>query len=69
MSKIQDMRNAHRFRRVARRTITKNLVDLGIHEQLMAIRMGLTDDPRKEDPANIPLTDHQPVKVWEWKAS
>ena len=65
MSKIQDMRNAHRFRRVARRTITKNLVDLGIHEQLMAIRMGLTDDPRKEDPANIPLTDHQPVKVWE----
>ena len=65
MSKIQDMRNAHRFRRVARRTITKNLVDLGIHEQLMAIRMGLTDDPRKEDPANIPLTDHQPVRVWE----
>ena len=65
MSKIQDMRNAHRFRRVARRTITKNLVDLGVHEQLMAIRMGLTDDPRKEDPANIPLTDHQPVRVWE----
>jgi hypothetical protein len=42
-----------------------DLVDLGVHEQLMAIRMGLTDDPRKEDPANIPLTDHQPVRVWE----
>ena len=65
MTKIQDMRNDFRFRRAARRTITKNLVDLGVHEQLMAIRMGLTDDPRKEDPANIPLTDHQPVRVWE----
>jgi hypothetical protein len=66
MTKIQDMRNEFRFRRVARRTQTKNLVDLGVHEQLMAIRMGLTDDPRKEDPANIPLTDHHnEVRIWE----
>jgi hypothetical protein len=65
MSKIQEMRNDFRFRKAPRRTMTKNLVDLGVHEQLMAIRMGLTDDPRREDPANIPLTDHQPVRIWE----
>ena len=47
MSKIQDMRNAHRFRRVARRTITKNKIDLGVHEQLMAIKLGLAEDVRK----------------------
>lgn len=66
MSKIQDMRNDFRFRKAARRTMTKNLVDLGVHEQLMAIRMGLTDDPRKADPDNIPLTDHHNnVRIWE----
>jgi len=65
MTKIQDMRNDFRFRRAARRTQTKNMVDKGVLDQLTAIRMGLTDDPRKEDPANIPLTDHQPVRVWE----
>jgi len=65
MSKIQDMRNEFRFRRVARRTQTKNQIDTGVHDQLLAIAWGLTDDPRKEDPANIPLTDHQPVRVWE----
>ena len=59
------MRNDFRFRRAARRTQTKNMVDKGVLDQLTAIRMGLTDDPRKEDPANIPLTDHQPVRVWE----
>jgi hypothetical protein len=48
MSKIQNdsMRNAFRFRRVARRTITPNLVDLGVLEQLMAIRLGLAEDVR-----------------------
>ena len=46
MSKIQDMRTAHRFRRVARRTITKNKIDLGVHEQLMAIKLGLAEDVR-----------------------
>ena len=66
MSKIQDMRNDFRFRKAPRRTITKNKVDLGVHEQLMAIRMGLTDDPRKADVPNIPATDsHNNVRVWE----
>jgi hypothetical protein len=66
MSKIQDMRNDFRFRKAARRTQTKNLVDSGLLDQLKAIDMGLTDDPRKEDPANIPLTDHHNnVRVWE----
>ena len=70
MSKIQDMRNDFRFRKAARRTQTKNLVDSGLLDQLRAIDMGLTDDPRKEDPANIPLTDHHNnVRVWEWRAS
>ncbi|BCV02400.1 MAG: hypothetical protein CM15mV52_0520 [uncultured marine virus] len=48
MSKIQNMRNAHRFRRVARRTQTKNQIDTGVHDQLLAIAWGLTDDPRKD---------------------
>ena len=66
MSKIQDMRNAHRFRRVARRTQTKNQIDTGVHDQLLAIAWGLTDDPRKADPDNIPLTDHHNnVRIWE----
>jgi hypothetical protein len=66
MSKIQDMRNDFRFRKAPRRTITKNKVDLGVHEQLMAIRMGLTDDPRKSDVPNIPATDfHNNVRIWE----
>ena len=68
MSKIQDdsMRNAFRFRRVARRTQTKNQVDSGLLDQLRAIDMGLTDDPRKEDPLNIPATDfHNNVRIWE----
>ena len=47
MSKIQDMRNDFRFRRAPRRTITKNKIDLGVHEQLMAIRLGLAEDVRK----------------------
>ena len=69
MSKIQDMRNEFRFRRVARRTMTKNLVDLGVHEQLMAIRLGLTDDPR--NPLKIEGEDeeqmfmHNNVRIWE----
>ena len=73
MSKIQDMRNAHRFRRVARRTQTKNMVDKGVLDQLTAIRMGLTDDPR--NPLKIEGEDeeqmflHNNVSVWEWKAS
>ena len=49
MSKIQDdsMRNQFRFRRTPRRTITPNLVDLGVLEQLMAIRLGLAEDVRE----------------------
>ena len=47
MSKIQDMRNDFRFRRAPRRTITKNKIDLGVHEQLMAIKLGLAEDVRK----------------------
>ena len=66
MSKIQDMRNDFRFRRAPRRTIQKNTVDSGVLDQLTAIRMGLTDDPRKEDVPNIPATDfHNNVRVWE----
>ena len=66
MTTIQETRNAFRFRRVARRTIQKNTVDSGLLDQMKAIRLGLTDDPRKEDPANIPLTDHHNnVRVWE----
>ena len=69
MSKIQEMRNDFRFRKAPRRTMTKNLVDLGIHEQLMAIRMGLTDDPR--NPLKIEGEDeeqdflHNGVSIWE----
>ena len=69
MSKIQDIRNAHRFRRVARRTQTKNMVDKGVLDQLTAIRMGLTDDPR--NPLKIEGEDeeqmflHNNVSVWE----
>ena len=40
------MRNDFRFRRAPRRTQTKNMVDKGVLDQLTAIRMGLTDDPR-----------------------
>jgi hypothetical protein len=68
MSKIQDdsMRNSFRFRRAARRTITKNKIDSGVLDQLTAIKMGLTDDPRKADVPNIPATDfHNNVRVWE----
>ena len=71
MSKIQDMRNDFRFRRVARRTQTKNMVDKGVLDQLTAIRMGLTDDPR--NPLKIEGEDeeqmflHNNVSVWEWK--
>jgi hypothetical protein len=43
MSKIQDMRNEFRFRRVARRTIQKNKIDSGVLDQLKAIKMGLTE--------------------------
>ena len=73
MSKIQDMRNNFRFRRVARRTQTKIMVDKGVLDQLTAIRMGLTDDPR--NPLKIEGEDeeqmflHNNVSVWEWKAS
>ena len=69
MSKIQDMRNNFRFRRVARRTQTKNMVDKGGLDQLTAIRMGLTDDPR--NPLKIEGEDeeqmflHNNVSVWE----
>jgi hypothetical protein len=68
MSKIQDdsMRNAFRFRRAARRTQQKNQIDSGVLEQLTAIKMGLTDDPRKPDVPNIPATDfHNNVRIWE----
>ena len=73
MSKIQDMRNNFRFRRAPRRTQTKNMVDKGVLDQLTAIRMGLTDDPR--NPLKIEGEDeeqmflHNNVSVWEWKAS
>ena len=69
MTKIQDMRNNFRFRRVARRTQTKNMVDKGVLDQLTAIRMGLTDDPR--NPLKIEGEDeeqmflHNNVSVWE----
>ena len=69
MSKIQDMRNDFRFRRVARRTQTKNMVDKGVLDQLTAIRMGLTDDPR--NPLKIEGEDeeqmfmHNNVRIWE----
>ena len=69
MSKIQDMRYNFRFRRVARRTQTKNMVDKGVLDQLTAIRMGLTDDPR--NPLKIEGEDeeqmflHNNVSVWE----
>ena len=66
MTKIQEMRNDFRFRRAPRRTQTKNQIDSGVIDQLTAIRLGFTDDPRKEDPANIPLTDHHnEVRIWE----
>ena len=69
MTSIQDMRNNFRFRRVARRTQTKNMVDKGVLDQLTAIRMGLTDDPRNplkvegEDEEQMFL--HNNVSVWE----
>ena len=69
MSKIQDMRNDFRFRRAARRTQTKNMVDKGVLDQLTAIRMGLTDDPR--NPLKIEGEDkeqeflHNGVSIWE----
>ena len=67
------MRNDFRFRRAPRRTQTKNMVDKGVLDQLTAIRMGLTDDPR--NPLKIEGEDeeqmflHNNVSVWEWKAS
>jgi hypothetical protein len=63
------MRNDFRFRRAARRTQTKNMVDKGVLDQLTAIRMGLTDDPR--NPLKIEGEDeeqmflHNNVSVWE----
>ena len=66
---IQDMRNNFRFRRAARRTQTKNMVDKGVLDQLTAIRMGLTDDPR--NPLKIEGEDeeqeflHNGVSIWE----
>ena len=69
MTKIQDMRNDFRFRRAPRRTQTKNMVDKGVLDQLTAIRMGLTDDPRNplkvegEDEEQMFL--HNNVRVWE----
>ncbi len=66
---IQDLRNNFRFRRAARRTQTKNMVDKGVLDQLTAIRMGLTDDPR--NPLKIEGEDeeqmflHNNVSVWE----
>jgi len=69
MSKIQDMRNDFRFRKAPRRTMTKNLVDLGVHEQLMAIRLGLAEDVR--NPLKIEGEDeeqmfmHNNVRIWE----
>ncbi len=70
MSKIQDMRNDFRFRKAPRRTQQKNQIDSGVLDQLTAIRMGLTDDPRKSDVPNIPATDfHNNVRIWEWNQS
>ena len=69
MSKIQDMRNDFRFRKAPRRTQTKNLVDSGLLDQLKAIDMGLTDDPR--NPLKVEGEDeeqmfmHNNVSVWE----
>ncbi len=50
MTKINDdsMRNAFRFRRAPRRTIQKNQIDSGVLDQLTAIGLGLTDDPREK---------------------
>ena len=62
------MRNDFRFRRAPRRTQTKNMVDKGVLDQLTAIRMGLTDDPR--NPLKIEGEDeeqmflHNNVSVW-----
>jgi len=47
MTKIQDMRNDFRFRRAPRRTLQKNQIDSGVMDQIKAIKLGLTDDPRK----------------------
>jgi hypothetical protein len=69
MSKIQDMRNDFRFRKAARRTQTENLIDSGVLDQLTAINMGLTDDPR--NPLKIEGEDeeqmfmHNNVRIWE----
>ena len=66
---IQDTRNAFRFRRVARRTIQKNQIDSGVLDQLKAINMGLTDDPR--NPLKVEGEDeeqmfmHNNVRIWE----
>jgi len=49
--------------------MTKNLVDLGVHEQLMAIRLGLAEDVR--NPLKIEGEDeeqmfmHNNVRIWE----
>lgn len=45
MTKINDdeMRNAFRFRKAPRRTITKNKIDSGVLDQLKAIKLGLTE--------------------------
>ena len=73
MSKIQDMRNDFRFRKAPRRTQTKNLVDSGLLDQMKAISLGLTDDPRNplkvegEDEEQMFL--HNNVSVGEWRAS
>ena len=37
------MRNAFRFRKAPRRTITKNKIDSGVLDQLKAIKLGLTE--------------------------
>jgi len=44
------MRNEFRFRKAQARprTSTKNMHSLEIYEQLEAIKLGLTNDPRKE---------------------
>ncbi len=69
MTKIQEMRNDFRFRRAPRRTQTKNQIDSGVIDQLTAIRLGFTDDPR--NPLKIEGEDeeqmfmHNNVSVWE----
>jgi len=45
MTKINDeqMKNAFRFRRAPRRTMTKNKIDSGVLDQIKAIKLGLTE--------------------------